>query len=274
MNQLNQQFDYIVSKQTNAELTSTIKNTHVKRLLDKNNELIKKNKEYYMSQRHKEQELHELLTNLTHDLKTPLTVSTGYIQMLLKEEDQSEKRAELQKVAISLDAIKHYLNYLMEYNLIQEKNISLKLEKIELSELLKENLFSYFELFKTKQLDCTFDIDDNIAFVSDYTIIQRILQNTLGNMSKYAYDACHITLKQQPETIHLTFKNGLKEPIKNQEDLFQRFTTEDLSRTNKSTGLGLHIVQELCELIHCRPELVITEDSFELSFTFKKQNER
>ncbi|MGC6767107.1 sensor histidine kinase [Enterococcus sp. LJL128] len=266
------QFDYIHDEDTNAELVSTSKNQLIRQLLDSNNQLIRKNKRYYREQRQKEKQLHQLLSNLTHDLKTPLTVSSGYTQILLKDPGLNEQKEMLHKIDNSLQSISHYLGYLMEYNLIQEKGLALNLEQLNLSELLRENLFTYYEEFQLSALSLTIDIQEEVWLITDQTVLQRIFQNILGNMLKHGTSFAEITLHKTEEAIVFEFKNGLLEAIEEPALLFQRFLTEDPSRTNKSTGLGLHIVKELVALIDGEVQ-IDTEKEFEVVIQLKNQSE-
>ncbi|MBL1225563.1 sensor histidine kinase [Enterococcus sp. BWR-S5] len=263
------QLTYIVTEETNAELVSTSKISLIRRLLDENNRLIRKNKRYYQEQRKKEKQLHQLLSNLTHDLKTPLTVSSGYTQLLLKDPDLVEKQDMLKKVDTSLASISHYLGYLMEYNLIQEKGVALELEQLNVSELLRENLFTFYEEFQEKEMMLEIDIIEEALVISDRTVLQRIFQNVLGNMLKHGYQYSEVKMYKEEESLMLCFTNGLKHPITDPQQLFQRFLTEDVSRSNKSTGLGLHIVKELVELVDGEIRLSADEGSFELIIKLK-----
>lgn len=267
------QLSYIVREETNAELVSTSKIRLIRRLLDENNHLIRKNKQYYQEQRKKEKHLHQLLSNLTHDLKTPLTVSSGYTQLLLKDPSFAEKQEMIQKIDSSLDSISHYLGYLMEYNLIQEKGVALALEQLDLSELLRESLFTFYEEFQEQKMPMSVEIEETGYFISDRTVLQRIFQNILGNMIKHGHREAEVRLFKEADKWVLCFTNGLEKPMADPEQLFQRFVTEDPARTNKSTGLGLHIVKELVELLNGDVELHSDEASFTLTIKLKNNQE-
>lgn len=263
------QLKYIVIEETNAELVSTSKISLVRQLLDQNNRLIRKNKHHYQEQRQKEKQLHQLLSNLTHDLKTPLTVSSGYTQLLLKEPALAEKQEMIQKIDNSLTSISHYLGYLMEYNLIQEKGVALDLEQLDLSELLRENLFTFYEEFQERKMPLSVEIAETGRLISDRTVLQRIFQNVLGNMLKHGCQESEVRLYKEAEQWVICFTNGIEQPIADPQLMFQRFLTEDSSRTNKSTGLGLHIVKELVELLDGEIELKSEDNTFELIIKLK-----
>ncbi|MGY3779483.1 sensor histidine kinase [Isobaculum melis] len=267
------QLTYISEHETNAELVSTSKNWLVKKLLDKNNLLIKKNKAFYQEQRQKEKQVQKILTNLTHDLKTPLTVSSGYNQLLLKEIEREDHRQILEKIDTSLMDISHYLSYLMEYNLIQEKEMKLQLETLNVSEILQENLFTYYEEFEKQQIRLDLKVEENQMLLLDSSILQRLIQNILGNILKHGHEYAEIALKKDADYIEITFTNGLIKPIEDIQVFFDRFFTEDLSRTNKSTGLGLSIIKELAGLLNSQVTLNTEKNEFQLVLTLKQARE-
>ena len=250
LQQITRQVTFIAEKETNAEITSTTKNPWIKNLLNQNNRLIRKNKTFHREQVKKDKLLHEILTNLTHDLKTPLTVASGYTQ-LLEKTVPTENQEIVSKIDNSLTSIKHYLDYLMSYNLIQEKNISLNLEIIDISESLRESLFLYYEGFEERQISPSFSLLDQQYTIVDVVILQRIFQNILGNVLNHGKDYLQVTMTTSDEKwLKLSFSNGLQAKIDNPQLLLERFKTNEPSRINKSTGLGLNIIPELCHMIH------------------------
>ena len=267
------QLTYITEHETNAELTSTSKNKLIRNLLSKNNLLIKKNKAFYQQQRQKEKEVQKILTNLTHDLKTPLTVSSGYTQLLLQEIEREDHKEILGKIDTSLMDISHYLSYLMEYNLIQEKTLKLTLEVVDVSEFLQENLFTYYEEFEKQQIHLDLQIQEHQKLLLDVSVLQRLLQNILGNILKHGHQYAHVALENKANNIQITFSNGLLKPVGDVQIFFDRFFTEDLSRSNKSTGLGLSIIKELASLLHSEVTLHTEKHEFQLVLTLKNNSE-
>ncbi len=269
LQQITRQVTFIAEKETNAEITSTTKNPWIKNLLNQNNRLIRKNKTFHREQVKKDKLLHEILTNLTHDLKTPLTVASGYTQ-LLEKTVPTENQEIVSKIDNSLTSIKHYLDYLMSYNLIQEKNISLNLEIIDISESLRESLFLYYEGFEERQISPSFSLLDQQYTIVDVVILQRIFQNILGNVLNHGKDYLQVTMTTSDEKwLKLSFSNGLQAKIDNPQLLLERFKTNEPSRTNKSTGLGLNIIQELCHMIHITPNIEITDTDFKIDLLIR-----
>lgn len=269
LQQITRQITFIAEKETNAEITSTTKNPWIKNLLNENNRLIRKNKTFHREQVKKDKLLHELLTNLTHDLKTPLTVASGYTQ-LLEKTLPAENREIVTKIDGSLASIKRYVDYLMSYNMIQEKNIALHLEKANISEILRESLFLYYESFEERQMTPQFELLEQHYAIIDVIILQRIFQNILGNVLNHGKDFLKISMTQSDnQHLKLSFSNGLQAKIDNPELLLERFKTNEPSRTNKSTGLGLNIIQELCHLINITPTIETSDTEFKIELVLQ-----
>ncbi|MGM0123156.1 hypothetical protein IGI37_000522 [Enterococcus sp. AZ194] len=264
---INRQLDYIITHDTNAELVSTSKSFLIRRFLDSNNQLIQKNKQVHREHWNNEKEFHQSLSNLSHDLKTPLTVSSGYVQLLLKKQNDSTTQELLKKTESGLLTIENYLSYLVEYTLIHEKKLQMDFEMVNFTQLIQEEAFVYYENFLTKNIELSFDLEDNLLLISDLTVLKRVIQNLLGNILKHGQTKAHFTGKKNPNQILLTIKNDSLQSIDPDENLLNRFTTNDRSRQNKSTGLGLNIIKELVELLDGTIQLTTEKTSFQVDIT-------
>ncbi|MBP1040143.1 HAMP domain-containing histidine kinase [Vagococcus sp. BWB3-3] len=273
LNQIIKQLHYINHQDTNAELVSTSKNRFIKRLLDYNNQLIINNKKAYRASWQNEKQFHQSISNLSHDLKTPLTISSGYIQLLLREA-QSETKETLKKIDTSLLTIENYVNYLMEYNLIHEKKLELELEMINLTQLFQEEAFLYYENFQSKKMNLTFDLEENLQIISDATIVKRIFQNLLGNILKHGSGSASVKGEKVGNTIQLQIKNETEHELQDKDQLLNRFVTNDASRQNRSTGLGLTIIKELAELLNGEVSLDVENHIFQVQLIFPIRAEK
>lgn len=264
---INQQLSYIVKNDTNAELVSTSKIFFIRQLLNLNNQLIQKNKKIHQKHWNNEKQFNHSLSNLSHDLKTPLTVSSGYVQLLLKKQNDPNTYELLKKTETGLSTIENYLSYLMEYTLIHEKKLQMEFELVNVTQLLQEEAFVYYENFLAQAIELSFDLEDNLLLISDLTILKRIIQNLLGNILKHGQTLAHFTGKKEANCILLTVKNDSAQPIDENENLLNRFVTNDRSRQNKSTGLGLNIIKELIKLLDGDIELVTERSSFQINLS-------
>lgn len=264
---INEQMDYVLSVATNAEITTSSRNSVVKRHVKKCNELIKRNKEMKRQHELKERELHQILTSLTHDLRTPLTVASGYTQLLLKEESNYELAS---KINTSLDSVNYYLTCLTDYNLIQEKKFKLINEKFNFSQFLMEQLFQYYEEFEQKKIQVHLEITPNIFINTDKIMLKRIVDNLVSNLMKYAKQNINVVLNCNDNYIEFICKNDYVGEIKDPNLLLLRFQTLDDSRQNKSMGIGLHIIQELTEVINGTLKVEVNPAIFKTIVTLER----
>lgn len=256
---INAQMHYIFSNDTNAEITISTNNFIIKKHVLQCNQLIQQNKQLKIQQQKSELELHQIMTSLTHDLKTPLTVASGYTQLLLKDEAHHELASKIDK---SLQSVNYYLNGLIDYNLIQEKKFAIVSEPLLLSQFLLEQLFQYYEQFEQKGIQVDLQIESNIVIHNDKIILKRIIDNIMSNLLKYAKAHITVILKCDHSEIAFICKNDYYGEITKVEQLPLRFHTQDNSRHNKSMGIGLHNVQELTKIINGSFSIKIEDNLF------------
>lgn len=256
---INAQMHYIFSNDTNAEITISTNNFIIKKHVLQCNQLIQQNKQLKIQQQKSELELHQIMTSLTHDLKTPLTVASGYTQLLLKDEAHHELASKIDK---SLQSVNYYLNGLIDYNLIQEKKFAIVSEPLLLSQFLLEQLFQYYEQFEQKGIQVDLQIENNIVIHNDKIILKRIIDNIMSNLLKYAKAHITVILKCDHSEIAFICKNDYYGEITKVEQLPLRFHTQDNSRHNKSMGIGLHNVQELTKIINGSFSIKIEDNLF------------
>nr|WP_232354098.1 HAMP domain-containing sensor histidine kinase [Bifidobacterium asteroides] len=187
-----------------------------------------------------------MLTNLTHDIKTPLTVARGYAQLL---KEGSADQEQLSRILNNLQSVDHYLHYLMDFNLIQEKSVSLDLTRVNLSALVQQELFNAFDSLTARSVTVEPRIQTGVEITTDQIMMSRIIQNLIGNWLKYAEESAWVDLhKSEDGRIHLDFGNKTKSGAVDVDRLMERFQTDDQSRTKiRSTGLGLSIVDSLVD---------------------------
>ena len=264
---INEQMHYILTTVTNAEITTSSRNSIIREHVKNCNQLIRRNKEIKRRHELNERELHQILTSLTHDLRTPLTVASGYTQLLLQEDDKHDLAI---KINNSLDSVSYYLACLTDYNLIQEKKITLSNETINFSQFIMEQLFHYYEEFDRKNVHVHFEITPNIFINSDKIMLKRIVENIVSNLLKYAKGNIDIVLKNKENQIEFICENDYVGEIKDPSLLLMRFQTLDDSRQNKSMGIGLHIIQELTGIINGNFKIEASPSTFKTIITLER----
>ena len=197
-----------------------------------------------------EKELKQMIANMSHDLRTPLTSITGYIQMAEKENIPPEERGELLAIAKSrAKRLESLLNEFFELSVIESNDYLLKSEGINLRNVTIEVLMSFYDRFQEKGLEPVLSITDEDVFIrGDTSAAARVMENLFANAIKHSEGKIQISLQEQNGTVRLMVKNDASsltdEDVRR---MFDRFYMADQSRTGKSTGLGLSIVKSLME---------------------------
>ena len=246
LKRISDDLDFINHADTNALVTTGSNIGLIRTLADRINAVLNKTRRLQITQAEQNKQVRQMLTNLTHDIKTPLTVARGYAQLL---KEGSADQEQLGKILNNLQSVDHYLHYLMDFNLIQEKSVSLDLTRVNLSALVQQELFNAFDSLTARSVIVEPRIQNGVEISTDQTMVSRIIQNLIGNWLKYAEESAWVELnKSEDGRIHLDFGNETKGGAVDVDRLMERFQTDDQSRTEiRSTGLGLSIVDSLVD---------------------------
>lgn len=204
------------------------------------------------------------ISNIAHDIRTPLTIASGYTQQLLKDADKEQMDQQLQKIADNLSMVSRRLEALMEYRRLMEGAIRPKLERVDLSQLVTQQLFAYYDAFQRAGIDLDVDLSENLLLETDSDIFDRIVQNMLSNVLKHGREAASISLKKEGQKVIFRVKNKVQKPILHLDKLTNRFYSENLSSSEESSGLGLYITQQLVEILGGDLSIQAEDDWFKL----------
>ncbi len=195
----------------------------------------------------------ELITNVSHDLKTPLTCIINYVDLLKAEPQGSEKAREyieiLEKQAARL---KKLTEDLVETSKAASGNIPVHPEQVDLAILLSQAVGEYKDRFEARSLTTVLDISSPYLYaLCDGRLTWRIIDNLLGNAAKYSLPGTRIYIAalQEEKTTRITVKNISENQLNiSPEELTERFVRGDSSRHTEGSGLGLSIAKSLAEL--------------------------
>lgn len=269
VHRISRDLDYINHHNTNAGITSNTNLPLIRKLSAGINQNLNTMHQLQIEQVEQEKKIHQMLMDLTHDIKTPLTVATGYVQ-LLDRQPEADPKPSLARIANNLRSVNYYLHYLMDFNLIQEKTRSLNHQSVNVSELLKNELFDYYDQLTASGLKVTPAITDQLMLETDETLMRRIIQNLIGNWLKYAKSQAKLSFaRQDNHHLVMTFSNDTAQPVSHVDQLVDRFYTTDAARTTQSVGLGLRIVQSLTTTLGGKMKLEAHDDSFTVKLTFR-----
>lgn len=215
----------------------------------------------------------ELITNVSHDIKTPLTSIINYVDLLEKEEIDNETAKEyIDVLSRQSSRLKKLIDDLMEASKVSTGNINVNLMKFELGILLSQALGEYEERFEKNNLQVVLNKTDEMLFVmADNRHMWRVFDNVLNNIAKYAQSGTrvYVDAKRNGQFAEISFRNISKEPLNiSGDELMERFVRGDSSRNTEGSGLGLSIAKSLTEVQKGNLEIQIDGDLFKVLLKF------
>lgn len=215
----------------------------------------------------------ELITNVSHDIKTPLTSIINYVDLIKKEEPEDEKIKEYIDILDNKSQrLKKLTEDLVEASKASSGNVKLNFERINTVELIKQSIGEFEDKFLAKNLDViTQTSDDEIFINADSRYMYRVIENLFGNISKYALDGSrvYVDIGKINSKVRITIKNISKERLNiTADELMQRFVRGDKSRTTEGSGLGISISKSLTEIQKGKFDLQVDGDLFKVELEF------
>jgi len=216
----------------------------------------------------------ELITNVSHDIKTPLTSIINYVDLLKQENIENQKVKEYIEILDNKSQrLKKLTEDLVEASKVSTGNISLNLEDINIVQLIKQALGEFEDKFKKRGLETILDCNDNeIIIKADNKYMYRIIENLFSNISKYALEnsRVYVDIKKTQKGVIIAMKNISKDRLNiTADELMQRFVRADKSRTTEGSGLGISIAQNLTELQDGQFKLMLDGDLFKVELEWE-----
>ena len=215
----------------------------------------------------------ELITNVSHDIKTPLTSIINYVDLIKKEDIQNEKIKEYVDILDKKSQrLKKLTEDLVEASKASSGNIKLNLEEIRVKELINQTIGEFKDKFENKKLIIETNMpEDDVKITADNRYMYRIIENLFSNITKYAQDGTrvYIDVKNKNKNIEISIKNISKDRLNiSADELMQRFVRGDKSRYTEGSGLGLSIAKSLTELQKGTFNITIDGDLFKVEMRF------
>ena len=215
----------------------------------------------------------ELITNVSHDIKTPLTSIINYVDLLQKEPIENEKAKEYMEVLNRQSArLKKLIDDLIEASKAQSGNLEVHLEKCDVGVLLTQVTGEYTERLSEAGIELlTESPEAPVSVMADGRYLFRVYDNLINNMYKYALSGtrAYIDIIKTGGRVQISFKNISKNRLNiSADELMERFVRGDNSRSLEGNGLGLSIAKSLTELMDGSFELMIDGDLFKVTLDF------
>ena len=215
-----------------------------------------------------DREKKQMISNVSHDLKTPLTSAFGYLQLINNENTDQKKMLEYIDLSeIKLMELKKLIDDFSGLSKISEDSYFIEKSKINVSTLLVDTINLYLGDFKQKGMEVKLDITTDIYVEGDSKALKQVFQNLVGNALVHGINIFEVQLEDKK----IRFINEFNPSIHFEIDrIFDRFYTIDLSRNSKSSGLGLAIVKEVIEKLEGKVNAQVDHNRLIITIDFSK----
>ena len=229
---------------TNSIITVSSRDKQVRRLVTELNKELKLLREEHHRFVQGDMELKNAVTNISHDLRTPLTAICGYLDMLKSEDKSPEAERYLEIIGGRAESMKQLTEELFRYSVIMTSESEPKQEQAIVNDVLEESIAGYYSILSEKKISPEIDITyKKVIRILDRSALARVFSNLINNAVKYSDGDLSVRLSDDGTTV---FSNHASQLTSVQVDkLFDRFYTVEAARN--STGLGLSIARTLIE---------------------------
>ena len=214
----------------------------------------------------------ELITNVSHDIKTPLTSIINFVDLLRKPHTEEEEQQYLEVLSRQSGRMKRLIEDLIDLSKATTGNIQVNTTRLDAAEAVQQALGEFSDKMEAVNLTPVFrHSEDSVWVLADGRLMWRVLSNLLSNAVKYAMPGTrlYLDLARNGNQVLIAMKNVSREELKvNAEELLERFVQGDTSRSTEGSGLGLNIAQSLMELQGGTLQIQMDGDLFKVVLTF------
>ncbi|MBQ3194120.1 MAG: hypothetical protein IJO21_05545 [Oscillospiraceae bacterium] len=214
----------------------------------------------------------ELITNVSHDIKTPLTSIINYVDLLQKPHTEEEGEQYLEVLDRQSQRLKKLIDDLMDMSKASTGNMTVEITKVDAVESVNQALGEFADKLDRARLIPVFRHDeDQVPMMADGKLVWRVLSNLLGNAVKYAMPGTrlYVDLMTLEGKVILSLKNISREELNvDADELMERFVRGDDSRNTEGSGLGLNIAKSLMELQKGQLQILVDGDLFKVTLIF------
>ncbi|WP_317911297.1 sensor histidine kinase, partial [Clostridioides difficile] len=219
----------------------------------------------------------ELITNVSHDLKTPLTSILSYVDMLKNNDfDKETVNDYINILDKKSQRLKLLIDDIFEASKLSSGDVEFNITKTDIRELLIQSIVEFEDKIQNSNLDFIIETPEHAVFTMiDGKKTWRVFENLICNILKYSMPNTRVYIDMfiKEENIILTFKNISNDKLNlKPEELVERFRRGDVSRKTDGSGLGLSIAQNIIELENADMEIIIDADLFKVMLTFRRVN--
>lgn len=213
------------------------------------NEVLEQTRKLNRETMRNEERFKETITNISHDIRTPLTSLDGYFQLLQETESEEERERYVTIIKERISGLKEMLEELFTYTKLQNRSYELPMEKLDFGKCVYETVFSFYDEFTNRNIEPEVEFTEEACPVwGNKEAFRRILQNIIKNALEHGSGRFLLRLEKTSEQVCFLCQNDVEHPEEiNPEQVFERFYKADSARTHTSTGLGLSIAKSFTE---------------------------
>ena len=217
----------------------------------------------------------ELITNVSHDIKTPLTSIINYVDLMERPHSEQEQEEYMEVLSRQSQRLKKLIDDLMEMSKASTGNMQTEITEVNATEAVTQCLGEFSDKLDRADLHPVFRAGEEEIFMqADGRLVWRVMSNVLGNVVKYALPGTrvYVDLTELGDDVLISVKNVSREELNiSSDELMERFVRGDASRNTEGSGLGLNIAKSLMELQHGQLELLVDGDLFKVTLIFPKR---
>lgn len=219
----------------------------------------------------------ELISNVSHDLKTPLTGIKTYVELVESTDDPKKIKEYAKKIEGYTNRLDRLVVDLFDVSKANSGNIELEKQMIDITSLIEQVNAEHIDALQKKNISIVLKHPDHPVFLDlDPNKTMRIFENLTNNIAKYSHDHTRVfmDIEDQGDLVKITYRNTSSLPLDfNPDEIVERFVRGDKSRHEIGSGLGLAIVKSFTEVQNGTFKIEIDGDLFKAIVTFKKENE-
>lgn len=257
-------------EKTNIDIHTSLDCPEIIRLRDCMNAVLEDARDERACYIQQEARTKELITDLAHDIRTPLTSLDGYFDLLCDADLHADREKYKDIITKRLRVLLDLLEQLFTYAKLQNDSYKLDIDRFDCIQTLCEILLSFYEDFCACGIEPSIDIPDGeCVILGDKVAFERVVQNVLRNALIHGLSTISISMCVNEQTVELIFRNDLDGDWRGDiNKVFERFYTADKSRTNHSSGLGLPVAKQLTEAMNGKISADISDGNFVITLQF------
>ncbi len=269
------QLAFLLKHDSNMLISRELDRGGVGELVELLNDFLIKHRKEKKSYLEKEKMISDTYTNLSHDIRTPLTSLDGYFQLLGDSENEEEKVRYLNIIRERIHSLKDMLEELFMFTKLKNDSYHLELQPCCVNKVLKETVFSYYEDWRTQGIEPEIEITEELLYIQgNEPGLRRVIQNVIKNGLDHGEKSIKIQLSHVNDGVWLKISNRVANPEEiDTSQVFERFYKADAARSKNSTGLGLSIAKELVIRMNGRIEAKVEEEMFGIEIAFPSGDE-